>query len=73
MATTAFSKAVRKRLIDLDQSPDWLCEKVSEKTGKYFDSSYLSKILRGVLRTPRMVEAICEILDLPEEGKEGEP
>ena len=70
MGTTAFSKTVRKRLIDLDQSPDWLCEKVSEKTGKYFDSSYLSKILRGVLKTPSMVKAICEILELEKGGTE---
>lgn len=67
METTAFSKAVRKRLIDLDKSYIWLCEEVSKKTGLYFDSSYYSKILRGKVRAPKMRAAIREILDLPED------
>ncbi|MBQ7736998.1 MAG: XRE family transcriptional regulator [Oscillospiraceae bacterium] len=73
MATTDFSKTVRKRLIDLDKSPDWLCQQVSEKTGLYFDSSYYSKVLRGVYAPEKMVRAICEVLDIPmpEAGKEG--
>ena len=68
METTRFSKLVRMRLIYLDKDYKWLCEEVSKKTGKYFDSSYYSKILRGKVRAPKMRAAIREILDLPEEG-----
>ena len=65
MASTSFGKTVKKRLIDLEKSPGWLCEAVSEKTGLYFDTSYLSKIMRGVYAPKKMVKAICEVLDIP--------
>ena len=72
MATTQFSKTVKKKLIDLDKSPDWLCEEVSKKTGLYFDSSYLSKVLRGVYAPEKMVKAICEVLEIEESCREKE-
>ena len=40
-------------------------EQVREKTGLYFDDSYLYKIRSGKLATPKIVTAIREILDLP--------
>lgn len=64
MAMTAFGKAVKKRLIDLDKDQKWLVESVSNRTGRYFDDSHLWKICNGVLSTPDVVEAIREILDL---------
>lgn len=71
--TTEFSRAVKKRLIDLDKKQTWLIQQVRERTGLYFDDSYLSKILTGKLATPRIVQAIREILDLPAaEGDGGE-
>ena len=48
----------------MDQTQEWLYKQVSEKTGLYFDSSYLSKIMRGVYVPTKMVNAICEILDI---------
>ena len=65
VASTAFGKSVKKRLVDLEQTQGWLCGKVREKTGLYFDDSYLSKILTGKLTTPGMMNAIAEILDIP--------
>lgn len=62
-----YAKTVKKRLIDFDMSSGELCRRVSEKTGKYFDDSYLSKILNGKLATPGMIKAINEILDIKEE------
>lgn len=69
LTTTAFGKAIKKRLIDLDRPQKWLIEQVRDKTGLYFDDSYLHKIVTGKLTTPRIVAAITEILGIPE-GKE---
>ena len=41
---TNFGKTVRKRLIDLDKTQDWLAAQV-EGTGIPCDKTYLSKIL----------------------------
>ena len=62
--TTDFGKTVKHRLIDIDQSQGWLVEEVKKKTGLYFDSSYLQKILNGKSSAPKLVNAISEILDI---------
>lgn len=72
MARADFEKAVKKKLIDLDKTQTWLCQRITEKTGLFADCPYLNKIYNGERNAPKIVEAICEILDLPEEGKEGE-
>ena len=64
---SAFGKDIGKRLIDLDKPQIWLIEEVRNKTGLYFDNSYLYKIKTGKLTTPKVVQAIREILDLPAE------
>lgn len=65
--TTPFGKEVKKRLIDLDRSHNWLIDQVKQKTGLYFDASYLGKILTGKLSTPKIVQAICDILEIQPE------
>ena len=67
---TVFGKETVKRLIDIDRDQLWLIEEVRKKTGLYFDGSYLHKIRTGKLATPKVVAAIREILDLPEEKEE---
>lgn len=62
--TTPFGKEVKKRLVDLKQKQAWLIEQVANKTGLYFDGSYLHKVMTGQLNTPKVVQAICEILDI---------
>ena len=64
-----FGKEIGKRLIDMDKPQIWLIEEVRNKTGLYFDDSYLYKIKTGQLSTPKIVQAICEILDLPADGQ----
>lgn len=59
-----FGKDISKRLIDLSKPQTWLIEEVRNKTGLYFDDSYMYKIKTGQLSTPKIVQAICEILDL---------
>lgn len=69
-----FGKAVKIRLIELDKTQEWLIEQVKERTGDYFDSSYLHRILTGKTRgetgrgdKPGKVEIIRDILGLTEE------
>ena len=59
---TLYGKRIEKKLIDLDKNQEWLIAQVKEKTGLYFDSSYMHKIKTGQLATPKIVEAITEIL-----------
>lgn len=69
-----FGKRVKIRLIELGKTQEWLINQVKEKTGDFFDSSYLHRILSGKLpaETGRNGKAgkarvICEILGLNEE------
>ncbi|MBQ7767588.1 MAG: XRE family transcriptional regulator [Oscillospiraceae bacterium] len=64
--TTPFGKEVKKRLVDLEQKQAWLIEQVKERTGLFFDGSYLYKVMTGQLNTPNIVQAIREILDIPD-------
>ena len=64
---TDFGKEIKKRLVDLDQSQAWLLDMVSARTGLYFDGSYLYKVMTGQLNTPKIVEAICDILGISKE------
>lgn len=73
--TNDFGKRVKIRLIELGKTQEWLINQVKEKTGDYFDSSYLYRILSGKLpaETGRNGKAgksqvICEILGMSEEG-----
>lgn len=50
----------------------WLIERVQEVTGLYFDRSYMYKIQTGQLSTPKIVQAIREILELPNQQEEKE-
>jgi len=71
LAITSFGKSVKIRLIEMEKTQDWLIEQVKNRTGLFFDSSYLWKIMNGVVATPGMVEAIREILDLPDPVNKG--
>lgn len=68
---TDFGKAVRIRLIEMGQTQGWLIEQVRNRTGDFFDSSYLHRLLAGKTPgdtgrggKPGKVDVICEILGL---------
>lgn len=61
---TDFGKQVKKKLIDIDQRQKWLIEKVQERTGLFLDVSYFQKIMRGERHPQKIVDAICEILEI---------
>lgn len=61
---TDFGKRVKVRLIEMDKNQEWLIKKVQERTELYFDSPYLWRILTGQLKSPNIISAICDILEL---------
>lgn len=65
---TAYGREVKKRLIDLGQTQDWLINQVKEKTGLFCDGGYLYKIFTGDRKAPSIVSAINDILEIKEEA-----
>lgn len=66
---TPFGKKISKRLIDIDKTQNWLIGMVRERTGLYFDDSYMYKIKTGKCSTPKIIQAICEILEIEPSGE----
>ena len=63
---TKFGLDVKMSLLKSGKTQNWLIEQVKEKTGMFFDDSYLYKILTGQRKAVEMANAIREILNLPE-------
>lgn len=63
---TDFGLSVKTKLLQIGKEQKWLEEAVAEKTGLYVDSGYMYKILTGQRKAPKIVEAICEILNIKE-------
>lgn len=57
-------REIKKRLIDLNKTQEWLITEVKADTGLFFDSSYLYKILTGKLATPKIITSIKKILGI---------
>ncbi len=67
---TAFGKEVKKALVDVGETQDWLMKRIEGDTGLFVDSGYMYKILTGQRNAPKIVQAIREILDLPEQSQD---
>lgn len=59
-------------MIELGKTQGWLVDQVKERTGDFFDSSYLHRILSGKIPgetgrngKPGKANVIREILDIP--------
>ena len=65
---TDFGLAVKTRLLHIGKTQTWLIKKISSKTGLFVDTSYIYKILTGQRKAPKVVAAICEILDIDIKG-----
>ena len=61
---TEFGKSIKFALIERGNTQKWLIDEVKQRTGLYFDTSYLCKIMSGQNTSPKIVEAIKEILAL---------
>ena len=61
---TEYRKRVKKALIDHERTQKWLVEEIAERTGLYFDTAYLSRILNEKNKNPKILAAIQEILHI---------
>lgn len=62
---TSFGLAVKTKLLGPpSRTQTWLADEVSRRTGLRVDSAYLSRILAGQRNSPKVVQAICEILGI---------
>lgn len=69
---TDFGLCVKTKLLQMGMEQKQLEESVSEKTGLFVDNGYMYKILTGQRNAPKIVAAICEILNISvmEQGDE---
>ena len=66
---TDFGLYVKTELLRKGKEQKWLEEVVSEKTGLYVDGGYMYKILTGQRNAPKIVAAICEVLNIQQESE----
>lgn len=59
-----FGLVVKTELLKKRRSQKWLEEEITKRTGLFVDSGYMYKILTGQRNAPKIVEAICEILNI---------
>lgn len=66
---TGFGLEVKTKLLGPPtKTQAWLASEVQASTGLYVDDAYISKILTGRRSAPKIVQAIREILDLPDDA-----
>ena len=63
---TPFGLCVKTELLRRGREQKWLESEIRAKTGLFVDDSYIYKILTGQRKAPKIVAAICEILDIPD-------
>ena len=59
-----FGLCVKTELLRIGKNQKWLEEAVVERTGLFVDNGYMYKILTGQRNAPKIVAAICEILNI---------
>ena len=59
-----FGLVVKTELLKNRRTQKWLEEEITKRTGLFVDSGYMYKILTGQRNAPKIVEAICEILNI---------
>ena len=70
---TSFGLEVKTKLLGPPtRTQAWLASEVRAVTGLYVDDAYISKILTGQRNAPKIVQAIREILDLPDQDQNTE-
>ena len=66
---TPFGLCVKTELLRNGKEQKWLEREVASKTGMYVDNGYMYKILTGQRSAPKIVQAIREILDIPDQDQ----
>ena len=59
-----FGLCVKTKLLEQNKTQKWLSDEVTRITGLYVDSGYMYKILTSQRKAPKIVECICEILNI---------
>lgn len=59
-----FRLQVKIELLKNNRTQKWLEEEITKRTGLFVDSGYMHKILTGQRNAPKIVEAICDILNI---------
>lgn len=69
-----FGLCVKYKLLQMGKEQKWLEEEINKRTGLFVDSGYMYKILTGQRNAPKIVQAICEILEIetPDAKQEGD-
>jgi hypothetical protein len=67
-----FGLLVKTKLLQIGKDQKWLEKAVAEKTGLFVDGGYMYKILTGQRNAPKIVTAICEILNIEQEDSRKE-
>ena len=67
---TGFGLCVKTELLRLGKEQKWLEEQVSKKTGLFVDNGYMYKILTGQRNAPKIVQAIRDVLSIPDVSAE---
>lgn len=62
-----FGLCVKTKLLQNGKTQKWLEEEITKKTGLYVDNGYMYKILTGQRNAPKIIEVICEILNIKNE------
>ena len=65
-----FGLCVKTELLKNRRTQKWLEDEITNRTGLYVDSGYMHKILTGQRNAPKIVEAICEILNIENEAEQ---
>ena len=64
-----FGLVVKTELLKNRRSQKWLEEEITKRTGLFVDSGYMHKILTGQRNAPKIVESICDILNIENKGE----
>lgn len=64
---TDFGLCVKTELLRQGKTQKWLEEAVAEKTGLFVDNGYMYKIFTGERNAPKIVAAICDLLNIQKE------
>lgn len=67
---TPLGLCVKTELLRRGKEQKWLEAMVRSRTNGYVDNGYMYKILTGQRKAPKIVQAIREILELPEQGQD---
>ena len=65
---TDYGKCIKKKLLDMDKSQEWLISEVNKKSPITLTSSYLNRIMIGKVINSTAIPIINEVLEIEQEA-----